>query len=123
VEDHFWSELLFENGVSVLVEASNNHRIAQPRWCIVGTQGTLWVQGGGPSAWSPAMIRKSSGTDIEESRHELTHVELSVGYYQDFLKALKSGAPLPVQPDQVLKVMGVIEAVRASSETGKTTTP
>ena len=118
VEDHFWSELVFENGVSALVEASNNHRIAQPRWCIVGTEGTLWVRGGNPAGWSPALIRRSSGGSIEEARHELPHVELSSGFYRDFVKALQAGEPLPVQPAQVLRVMKVIEAVRESSAAG-----
>jgi scyllo-inositol 2-dehydrogenase (NADP+) len=119
VEDHFFSELLFENGVSVLVEASNNHRIAQPRWCIVGSEGTLWVQGGSPSEWSPALIRRSAGGSIEETRHELPRVELSIGYYRDLVKALQAGAPLPVQPVQVLEVMKLIEAVRESSASGR----
>ncbi|UCF99439.1 MAG: Gfo/Idh/MocA family oxidoreductase [Spirochaetaceae bacterium] len=115
VEDHFWSELLFDNGISVLVEASNNHRIPQPRWCIVGSEGTLTVQGGSPSAWNPALIRRSSEGGIEETRHELAHVELSTGYYRDLVKALQAGSPLPVQPLQVLRVMKIIEAVRESS--------
>lgn len=119
VEDHFWSELLFAGGVTALVEASNNHRIAQPRWCIVGTEGTLWIQGGSPSGWNPALIRRTSGGTIQETKHELAHVELSSGYYQDFVKALHAGQPLPVKPAQVLEVMKVIEAVRQSSASGK----
>jgi predicted dehydrogenase len=119
VEDHFWSELLFENGVSVLVEASNNHRIAQPRWCVVGTEGTLSVQGGTPSSWSPALIRRTGKEGDEEIRQELPGIELSVGFYQALVKALQSGKPLPVQPAQALRVMTVMEAVRESSATGK----
>ncbi|MBN2551678.1 MAG: Gfo/Idh/MocA family oxidoreductase [Spirochaetales bacterium] len=119
VEDHFFCELLFESGVSVLAEASNNHRIPQPRWVLVGTEGTLRVEGGSPSDWSPALIRRSSAGGIEESRHELPRIEISTGYYPALVEALQSGAPPPVQPDQVLRVMEVIEAVRKSSSSGR----
>jgi len=119
VDDHFWSELLFDGGVSALVEASNNHRISQPRWFILGSEGTLRIQGGSPSSWSPALIRRGSGETIQEIRHELPKVEISVGYYQDFVKALSAGNPLPVQPAQVLQVMRLIEALRQSSASGR----
>jgi len=118
VDDHFWSELLFDGGVTVCVEASNNHRIPQSRWFILGSEGTLRIQGGSPSSWSPALIRQSSGETIQETSHELPQVEISTGYYQDFVKALSAGNPPPVQPTQVLQVMRVIEAVRQSSASG-----
>jgi len=111
--------LLFDGGVSALVEASNNHRISQPRWFILGSEGTLRIQGGSPSSWSPALIRRGSGETIQEIRHELPKVEISVGYYQDFVKALSAGNPLPVQPAQVLQVMRLIEALRQSSASGR----
>jgi scyllo-inositol 2-dehydrogenase (NADP+) len=123
VDDHFWSELLFKDGLSVRVEASNNHRIPQPRWFILGTEGTLRVEGGSPSSWSPAIVRRSSGEAIRETRHDLPKVEISTGYYEDFVKALSAGNPLSVQPAQVLQVMRVIEAVRRSSASGQSISP
>ena len=66
VEDHFWSELLFEYGVSALLEASNNHRIAQPRWCLVGTEGPLWIRGGDPASWKAELILRTSRACTEE---------------------------------------------------------
>jgi len=119
VEDHFLPELLFAGGLPALAEASNNHRLAQDRWCIVGTEGTLRVQGGGPDSWSSAVIRRASRRFPEETRYELPRLELSSGFYDEFVKALQAGTPLPVQPDQVLRVMEVIEAVRSSDAAGK----
>lgn len=119
VDDHFWSELLFDGGLTVFVEASNNHRISQPRWFILGSEGTLSIQGGSPSSWSPALIRRSSGETIQETSHELPTVEISTGYYPAFVKALSAGNPLPVQPAQVLQVMRLIESVRRSSASGR----
>jgi predicted dehydrogenase len=122
VDDHFWSELLYDCGITVRVEASNNHRIPQPRWFILGSEGTLSIQGGSPTSWSPALIRRSSGGQIQETRRELPKVEISTGYYPDFVKALSAGDPLPVQPAQALQVMQVIEAVRRSSASGRSLT-
>ena len=82
-------------------------------------EGTLRIEGGSPSSWSPAIMCRSSGSKIRETRHELPKVEISTGYYEDFVKALSAGNPLPVQPAQVLQVMRVIKAVRRSSASGK----
>ena len=117
VEDHFWAEVLFENTLSARVEASNNFRIAQSRWCIVGTDGTLAVQGGDPADWNTAVIRRRNDDFPEEIRYNISQTELSPGFYQAFLQALKTSAPLPVAPEHVLRVMRLIEAVRASDKT------
>ena len=114
VEDHFISELVFKNGISALVEASNNHRIAQSRWCVVGTEGTCWVQGGAPHRWNSAIVRRGSQGKMKESKFTIDGKELSFGFYRDFAKAIHSGMPLSVQPAEVMQVMEVIEAVRHS---------
>ena len=116
VEDHFWAEVLFENRLSARVEASNNYRLAQSRWCIVGTEGTLAVEGGDPSDWNVAVIRRQSDDFPEEIRFDISQPELSTGFYQAFVQALQTSAPLPVAPDQVLRVMRLIEAVRESDK-------
>jgi len=119
VEDHFWAEVLFENSLSARVEASNNFRIAQSRWCLVGTEGTLAVEGGDPSDWNTAVIRRRSDEFPEEIRFDISQPELSPGFYQAFVQALQTSAPLPVGPEHVLRVMRLIEAVRESDKTGQ----
>jgi len=125
VEDHFWAEVIFENGLSALVEASNNYRIPQPRWCVVGTGGTLSVEGGDPSRWNTAIMKKSSGGSLEETKIDITQPELSAGFYETFEAALRnsaklqSSAELPVTPNQVLRVMRMIEAVKLSDRSGE----
>ncbi len=119
VEDHFWAEVIFENGLSALIEAANNYRIPQPRWCVVGTEGTLSVEGGDPSEWNTAIMRKSSGGSLEETKIDITQPELSTGFYEAFEAALRYSAELPVMPDQVLRVMRMIEAVKLSDRSGE----
>jgi len=119
VEDHFWAEVLFENRLSARVEASNNFRIAQSRWCLVGTEGTLAVEGGDPSDWKTAVIRRRNDEFPEEIRIDISQPELSAGFYQAFVQALQASAALPVSPEHVLRVMRLIEAVRESDRTGQ----
>ncbi len=123
VEDHFWAEVLFENDLSARVEASNNFRIAQPRWCIVGTEGTLAVEGGDPSDWNIAIIRRRNDEFPEEIRIDISQPELSTGFYQAFVQALQASAALPVSPEHVLRAMRLIEAVRESDRTGQSISP
>ena len=118
VEDHFWAEILFENSLSARIEASNNFRLAQSRWCVVGTEGTLAVEGGDPSDWNTAVIRRGNDDFPEEIRIDISQAELSPGFYQAFVQALQTSAPLPVSPEHVLRVMHLIESVRESDKTG-----
>jgi scyllo-inositol 2-dehydrogenase (NADP+) len=119
VEDHFWAELSFEGGLSARAEASNNHRIPLPRWLLLGSRGTLAVEGGDPSEWNSALVRVERDGKIEERRLDITHPELSTGFYDSFARALREGSPLPVTPVQILEAMRLVEAVRQSQQTGK----
>lgn len=114
VDDHFWAEVIFENGLSARVEASNNHRIPQSRWCIVGSQGTLEVAGGDPADWNSALVRWEIDGFTEELRYDIPQPELSSGFYPEFAAAVINSKPLPVLPEHVKRVMKLIDAVRAS---------
>ena len=118
VEDHFWAEVIFESGLSALIEASNNYRVPQARWCLVGTEGTLYIGGGDPADWNSAIIKRSLGGSLEETRIDITQPELSSGFYEAFAAALSGSAQLPVTPDQVLRAMRMMEAVAESDRTG-----
>jgi scyllo-inositol 2-dehydrogenase (NADP+) len=119
VEDHFWAELSFEGGFSARAEASNNHRISLPRWLILGSQGTLAVSGGDPADWNTAIVKVQKDGRLEERRLDISHPELSKGFYDSFSRALRDGSPLPVTPEQILQVMRLVEAVRQSQDRGE----
>jgi scyllo-inositol 2-dehydrogenase (NADP+) len=126
VDDHFWAELLFAGGVSARVEASNNFRLPLPRWNILGNLGSLQVSGGGPEQWNSAVLRLDAA-DLSaarrEKRYDIEQPELSEGFYSDFAAALRSGEPLPVQEDQILGVMRLMDAVRESNRRGEAVKP
>jgi len=119
VDDHFWIELVFANGQSARVEASNNARIPQPRWYLWGTKGTLQVKGGELTDWNTAIIRKNSGGYSVETRITYDQRELSLGFYENFVDAVSNNRKLAVRPEQILRVMRTIDAARTSSIRGR----
>ncbi len=119
VDDHFWIELVFANGQTARVEASNNARLPQPRWYLWGTKGTLQVKGGDLTDWNTAIIRKDSGAYTVQTSISYEQRELSLGFYENFVDAVSNDKRLAVRPEQVLRVMRTIDAARASSSRGR----
>ena len=87
VDDHFWAEVIFRNGLSARVEASNNHRFPLPRWLLLGSKGTLKMDGGDPGEWNRALIRKNLDGFPEEISFDTSQQELSGGFYPAFSAA------------------------------------
>jgi predicted dehydrogenase len=119
VDDHFWIELVFANGQTARVEASNNARIPQARWYLWGTKGTLQVKGGELADWNTAVIRRDSAGYSAETSISWEQRELSLGFYEDFAKAVSNNRRLTVRPEQILRVMRAIDAARTSSSRGR----
>lgn len=118
VDDHFWAEVVFTDGRSARIEASNNHRIPLPRWHLLGTEGSLEVTGGDPAAWNFAVIRKSFGDFPEEIRIDITHPEISSGFYKAFTQAVHEGLPMPITPKEEIRVMQLLDAIHRSAKEG-----
>lgn len=119
VDDHFWAEILFANGISARVEASNNHRIPLPRWCIIGAEGTLQVSGEKTIEKNTARIVRGFHEFKQEMVFPITKVNSSEAYYREFSKYLHQDAPLPVSKESIRLAMKLIDAVRRSSDLGE----
>jgi predicted dehydrogenase len=119
VEDHFWAELFFADGLSARVEAANTFRVPVPRWTVVGTRGTLQISGGDSDQWNQAVLRRAAGASTEELHYDIDQQKLSSGFYAAFVHALAGNQALPVSPEQALRVMRLLEAVRESSRLGR----
>lgn len=120
VDDHFWTEILFEDGVSARVEASNNFRIPLPRWNVVGTVGTLEVRGAEEDHWSEGRLVREPGGVREEERFDLGGQELAAGFYPDFSVTIREGRASTIRPEQVLSVMHIVDLIKESARTNKT---
>lgn len=115
VEDHFYADLRFEDGRSVWVEASNNHRLPLPRWVLIGTEGMLTVSGGIPEQWVTATLRKPYGSFGRDEIIDISQDEFSPGFYSDFYDKVSKGVAPAVRPEEVLEVSRIIDAVRKAS--------
>ncbi len=119
VDDHVWAELLFANGLSFRVEASNNHRIPLPRWTVVGTKGTFQVKGEAADSWQEAELATELDGIPEVRRFDISGGELTNAFYGAFADAILNSRELPITRGEVLSVMKTIDLIRRSAALGK----
>ncbi len=123
VDDHFWAELSFTDGLSCRVEASNNHRIPLPRWTVVGTRGTFQVRGEAIDSWQEAELATELD-GIPEVRHfDISGGELTDAFYSAFSGAILGSGDLPIRRDEVLALMKTIDLIRESAALGRSVSP
>ncbi|MDD5681506.1 MAG: Gfo/Idh/MocA family oxidoreductase, partial [Candidatus Omnitrophica bacterium] len=117
VEDYFKCILTFGNGIIVQLETSQISRYGLPRWHITGTNGAIICE----DWWAgPVKVKYSDTKDSEgkEQVYEFGRVERDA-FYKNILKALDKKEELLVKPEEVYRVMLVIDAARKSARTGK----
>lgn len=142
VDDNFRLTLTLDNGVTAHIEISTNNFITHPRWYVLGKKGTLQIDGwdcegrivrgkAREDSWGAEIAQNKVGPSktmaprSEESQetlplHAPTDVEdnLNPTYFQ-MIDAIEGKAELTIRPEQALRVMKVMEAAFASSETGQ----
>ncbi len=137
VDDNSKLLLRFENGVSALCELSTNCFINLPRWHLSCNNGTAVVQDwechgkmvqlsvGREVEWSDDIVYTAAGPTrtlaprpsymVKESPLPEVHADWN-DIYRNVVGAIRGTAPLIVRPEQVLRVMKVIDLAFASSE-------
>lgn len=130
VDDYYSARLVFPSGLLVTLEASNNGRLAPPRWFAVGRKGTLTAPGGF-AQWTEIRVRAEidgivaemfpkdlgSGPEREENR---TGGGLADFYYTDLAEALETGRPPAITTEHARNVMVILDAIRRSDAAGET---
>lgn len=140
VEDNIKILLRFENGVSALCEMSTNCLINNPRWHVSCSDGTVVIDDWSCSGkvvklntdstmeWSDDIVYTEAGptrTMAPRPVHTTEVLELPEvmtdwsNYYQNIVKVIDGEEDLIVKPEQVLRVMKVIEQVFLSNELGR----
>jgi len=117
VEDYFKCILTFKNGIIAQLETSQISRYSLPRWHITGTNGAIICE----NWWAgPVKVKYSDTKNSEgkEETYEFGHIERDV-FYKNILNALNKKEALLVKPEEVYRVMLVIDAARQSAATGK----
>ncbi len=111
VDDQFHCIIKFENGISAIIEASNNTRIQLPRWFIVGRNGTL--------------LKETMGKDkfkITTDKEEIHISSLPANpneLYENIYNAIRNKANLLVSPSDLLLNMKLISSIFESAKIGK----
>ena len=138
VDDGFTSELVFENGVRVLVEVGTSNFISLPRWYVLGTNGTAVIED-----WSlNGKIVRASGVDEGDVVPVITAAGLTKtmaprredsifteplpevhsdvrDFYRNVMAVLEGREESKIKLPEVMRVMKLMEAINASAATGQ----
>jgi scyllo-inositol 2-dehydrogenase (NADP+) len=137
IESYIGADVRFANDVIYRLEINRTARIGKPRWFIVGDRGALLKEGLDPQ--EAAMV---SG-NIDQAREDPAHyarVKTEVNgiaaemrlqtlrgnwkaYYQNIADTLVEGKDLAVKPEEIRRVVAVLEAVEQSARSGEVVRP
>lgn len=139
VDDGFYAELVFENGVRALVEVGTSNFISLPRWYVLGVDGTAVIED-----WNlKGRIVRASGVDEKDVApvitaagltktmaprrddsiytEELPRVTSDVReFYFNVMAVLEGREESLIRLPEVARVMKLMEAIQESAETGNT---
>ncbi len=131
-EDHVKVVLRGTNGRVVDVELSGACALPLPRWVVMGSHGTLVVQGGqghiryyDPARVAPLEVVRESppdrryGNDDVLPWQEITEeaaAEPEVDFLSNLYAAIRHGEPLMVTPEQAREVMRIMDLCRQGTE-------
>jgi len=141
VDDNFRLTMIFESGLTAVIEVSTNNYINLPRWYALGKTGTLiindWDSNGkivrnihNENTWdeeiSPSKVglSKTMAPRSKDSTEEIilpmstTPVDDLIIVYKQFISAIEGSAALTITAQQAMRVMKVIDAAFLSHETG-----
>ena len=130
VDDNFKLMLRFANNLSALIEVDTYTFINLPRWHVSGTAGTAVIDDFSCTGkvakantlavhWDEGIVYTEAGptrTMAPRAKESIEELELPAvksdarDYYRQFSAAVEKGQPLPVTPEQMLRVMRVIDA-------------
>jgi predicted dehydrogenase len=138
VDDNFTILLRFDTGLSALVSVSMNCFITQPHWHICCKDGTVmshdWDAEGmivklskdaGELSWEEDIVYTAAGPTRtmaprpKETTSELPLPEVKANWadlYKNVAGAINGTAELMVKPEQVLRVMKIIDAAFESDK-------
>ena len=137
VDDNFISMFRFENGVTFIVEVSNNCFISQPRWHMCCEDGTVLVDKWGNEGkivklkedeefeWGEEIVYTEAGpTRSMAPRPKKTTEEISLpeitgdssDYYKNIHAVLGGKESLVVTKEQAIRLMKVIDTMHESAK-------
>lgn len=121
VEDLACGFIRFRNGAVLVVEASwagHTQKRESMFTELRGTQsGAVHRNVGEGYEWEARIFREEAGNCVEiRPVHETA---AAPGFHAEFVAAIRAGAPPQVPPEQGTRLMGILEALYLSAETGR----
>lgn len=138
VDDGFYAELAFANGVRALVEVGTSNFVSLPRWYVLGTNGTAVIED-----WQlNGKIVRASGVDEKDVTPVITAAGLTKTmaprrddsifteplpkvksdvreFYYNVMAVLEGKEESLIRLPQVMRVMKLMEAIAVSAKTGE----
>lgn len=138
VDDGFYAEITFENGVTALVEVGTSNFISLPRWYVLGADGTAVVED-----WElHGKIVRATGVDEKDVTPVITAAGLTKTmaprrddsifteelpkvtsdvreFYINVMAVLEGREKSRIQLPEVMRVMKLMEAIHRSAEMGE----
>jgi len=122
VDDYFFAALDYDD-VLCQIECSNNARIPAPRWHVIGSKGTFYVEGKEEPFWGNVVISyvKDNGEQIVENLTLVDVKESGIegGFYRDLVPYLEGEISSFVSMYEASNVVKILELIKKSSEEGK----
>jgi predicted dehydrogenase len=119
VDDYFFAALVYDD-VLCQIECSNNARIPAPRWQVIGSKGTFYVEGKEEPVWGNVVISyvNDNGERIVEKQTLVGVKESGIegGFYRDLVPFLEGKKPNFVSMYEALHVVKILELIKKSSE-------
>ena len=138
VDDGFYADLLFDNGIHMWVEVGTSNFVELPRWMVNGTDGTAIIEdfkrngkivcahGEDDKDVVPVVTAAGLTKTMAPRREEtiktlpLPEVESDVrDFYRNLMAVIDGEAEQIVKLPQVQRVMRLMEAIMESAATGK----
>lgn len=139
VDDNFRLTMTFENGLTAHIEVSTNNYITHPRWYVLGETGTLVIDDWNctgkivrcidkENVWDEEIVytkagptktmapRNPNSTETILLTEPTDVVDNLTPVYDQLLDCVEGKAELTIKPEQVLRVMKVMEAAFQSAE-------
>ena len=135
VDDGFTTDLMFENGMHVLVEVGTSNFVELPRWYVLGSEGTAVIQDWGlhgkivracgndekdvVPVVTAAGLTKTMAPRRDDSifTEELPKVTSDIrDFYRNVMAVLEGREESKIKLDEVARVMRLMEAIFESAE-------
>ena len=118
VENYFKCLIRFKNKLLFEIDVGDIARIDRYRWRVLGELGTLIKQFAGPDEKARVKTASKPGADAINMEIESVWSQWR-DYYVNISQVFNEGAELAVKPEEVRKVMVIIEAAIKSVKTGE----